>query len=254
MRRQLVVFVVLSMLIALPANAGEVGPVQILTSDSWDGPSENLQGMINEAYGPGLIDAGLEYIGARVGDLDPWFWVDAHFSAFLVKEVAGNANRNILGWYLETGTKPVIDGIDDGVIFDGPSGTGSTAVIMFPQPMTKFGFYLNPNGNAGVTNAPEPEVFFTNRFYNDSGPDGAGAVHEPWGGDMQALVFDISAFTQPNTWLVCFEDMDSGAMPGPPSCCVTDNDYNDFIFEVTAFGATPTRTMTFGALKEKYRR
>jgi hypothetical protein len=254
MRHQLIAIAVFILVVAAPpARAGDGAPVSIVTGESWDGPGQGLQDLINYAYGPGFLESGLDYIGARIGDLDPWFWVDNEFSAFLVKEVAGNANRNILGWYLETGSAPVIDGINDGVIFDGPSGAGATAVIMFSHPMTKFGFYLNPNGTSGATNAPEPELFFTNRFYNDEGPDGSGAIHAPSGGDMQALVYDISAFTQPNTWLVCFEDVDSGANPGEMGASDTDNDFNDFIFEVTAFGATPTRPMTFGALKEKYR-
>jgi hypothetical protein len=71
-------------------------------------------------------------------------------------------------------------------------------------------------------------------------------------GDVQALVYDISNIVhQANTWLVCFEDLDSGAMPGP--CCVgTDNDFNDMVFEVTALGATPVQPMTFGQLKVRY--
>jgi len=238
--------------LAFPAFA-DGGPVPVVFGESWDGPSTQLQSLIDNTYGSGAIQLTTDFIGAHSGDLDPWFWVDSHFSAFLVREIAGNANRNVLGWYVETGTKPVIDGINDGVIFDGPSGPGETAVIVFPTPLTKFGFYLNPNGPLDAINAPEPELFFTNRFYNDAGPDGSGAIHVPYGGDVQALVFDISDFTQSNTWLVCFEDVDSGANPGP--CCeTTDNDFNDFVFEVTAFGATPTQPVSFGALKSKYRR
>ena len=32
----------------------------------------------------------------------------------------------------------------------------------------------------------------------------------------------------------------------------TDNDFNDFLFEVTAYGATPAHPLSFGALKAKY--
>jgi len=65
-------------------------------------------------------------------------------------------------------------------------------------------------------------------------------------------VYDVSSYTQPNTWLVCFEDLDSGANPGP-CCSTTDNDFNDFVFEVTALGPTPNATMTFGGIKARYR-
>jgi hypothetical protein len=71
---------------------------------------------------------------------------------------------------------------------------------------------------------------------------------------MQALVYDISRFKGANTWLVCFEDLDSGAVPGPLGLKQTDNDFNDFIFEVTAFGATPVQPLSLGALKAKYAR
>ena len=60
---------------------------------------------------------------------------------------------------------------------------------------------------------------------------------------MQALVYDISPYYGENTWLVCFEDLDSGANPGPPGTAQTDNDCNDFVFKVTAYGATPVEKL-----------
>ena len=239
---------VLALATALATPAHAVVPVVFGTS--WDGPTNSLQHIVDGLYGPGHITVTTDYLGAKPGDPDPWFWFGDHFSAMLVREVAGNADNNILGWYVEDGNKPVIDGVDDGVVFDGPASEGASSMIVFNHPMTRFGFYLNPNGHGDAINAPEPEMFFTNRFYNDLGPNGV-AIHAPFDGDVQALVFDISQWTHPNTWLVCFEDLDSGANPGP--CCYpTDNDFNDLVFEVTAFGATPTVPLTMGALKTKY--
>ena len=240
--------VVATVCLTSPAQA----VVPLVMGQSWDGPSNSLQNIVDAVYGAGKINVATDYIGAHPGDIDPWFWVDNSLSALLIKEVAGNADRNILGWYMEDFHPPVIDGVDDGVIFDGPASQGATKIVVFPHPMSKFGFYLNPNGLQGVINAPEPEKFFTNRKYNDLGPDGSGAIHPPFDGDVQALVYDVSRWTRPNTWLVCFEDLDAGANPAP--CCYpTDNDYNDLVFEVTAYGATPTRPLTFGALKARYR-
>jgi Domain of unknown function (DUF4114) len=226
--------------------------VPVVFGQSWDGIP--LQSILDQRYGTNHFSYSLNYSGASTGDPDPWFWVADGFSALLVREVAGNANRNILGWYAETdgGYKPTIDGIDDGVVFDGPAGAGATAIVMFDRPHKKFGFYLNPNGTGNAINAPEPELFFTNRRYNDIGPDGHAALHAPFDGDVQAIVYDVSSYTQPNTWLVCFEDLDSGANPGP-CCSTTDNDFNDFVFEVTALGPTPNATMTFGGIKARYR-
>jgi hypothetical protein len=237
----------------LVTPAGAVAPVHVVFGTSWDGPSKTLQKIVDGLYGVGAINVTTDYEGAKTGDPDPWFWFGSQFSALLIREVAGNADRNTLGWYLETGSIPVItsDGVHDGVVFDGPASAGATRLVTFPTTTTRFGFYLNPNGPYDAVWAPEPEKFYTNRFYNDKGPNGV-AVHEPFDGDVQALIFDVSRFTQPNTWLVCFEDLDSGANPAP--CCYpTDNDFNDLVFEVRAFGAVPTIPMTFGALKAKYR-
>jgi hypothetical protein len=240
---------------AAPAHA--VVPVTFGTS--WDGPTHELQAIVDGLFGSGQINVHADYIGAHPGDLDPWFWVDNRFSALMITEVAGNADRNTLGWYTESGANhpsppPVLlnDNVHDGVVFDGPASAGATKVVVFPNVATKFGFYLNPNGPGDAINAPEPEKFWTNRFYNDLGPDGSGAIHPPYDGDVQALVFDISkVLGQANTWLVCFEDLDSGANPGP--CCTpTDNDYNDMVFEVTALGATPVQVLSFGELKARY--
>lgn len=236
-------------LLAAPARA----QVQVVFGTSWDGPANSLQNIIDARYGPGLINVATDYIGRDAGDPDPFGWSDTRFDALLVREIAGNANRNVVGWYKEDGLPPVIDGVDDAIVFNGPDVSGTARYVIFPQP-TAFGFYMNPNGPLGATNAPEPEKFFTNRLFNDRGPNGSGAVHAPFNGDVQALVFDLSAVSgHANSWLVCFEDLDSGPNPGP--CCgTTDNDFNDFVFEVHAIGTTEARAISFGGLKALYRR
>lgn len=231
-----------------PAHA-----VPVVFGESWDGSSNNLQSVLDQIYGPGAIDVKTDYLGYKDSDIDPWFWVDSRFRSYLVREIAGNANYNVLGWYEETGGPlPVIDGTNDGVVFDGPAGAGQVTLITFSYPMAKFGFYLDPNGAGSIPYAPQPERFWTNRTFNDRGPSGT-PVHAPVDGDVQALVFDISAIVgTPHTWLVCFEDLDSGL--NPSACCATtDNDFNDLIFEVQAFGATPTVPLSFGQLKQIYR-
>jgi Domain of unknown function (DUF4114) len=239
----------LALALAAPVHAGPGVPIAFGTS--WDGADKNLQAIVDATFGTGKYATTTAYIGAQSFDPDPFFWVDQSFSALVIREIAGNANRNVVGWYLEPddGSKPVIDGVDDGVIFDGPAGPGATAVIVLGSASRRFGFYMNPNGPGGATNAPEPEVFFTNRMYNDRGPTGGGAIHVPMDGDVQALIIDVSTLSTPNTWLVCFEDLDSGGVVGT-EC---DNDFNDFVFEVTAVSVTPTAPLSFGALKRRYR-
>lgn len=228
-------------------------PVVVSFGTTWDTPSQSLQHIVDAYIGiPGALNVHTAFMGATVGDLDPWFWVGREIPALMITEIAGNANRNLLGWYKETGSMPVIDGIDDGIVFSGTQGTGANVLVTFPAGMTKFGFYMNPNGPLAAPNAPDPELFFTDRFYNDKGPNGV-ALHSPTDGDVQALVFDVSPWKGPNTWLVCYEDVDSGA--AVTTCCSgTDNDFNDMVFQVTALGATPTRTISFGQLKSSFGR
>lgn len=238
--------------LAVPA-AHAASPVSIAFGTTWDSPGQTLQNIVDAYIGvPGVLNVHTDYVGAHVGDLDPWFWVGREIPALLITEVAGNANQNTIGWYKETGSKPVIDGVDDGLVFNGAQSSGANVLVTFPAGLTKFGFYMNPNGPLGAQNAPEPELFWTNRFYNDKGPAGT-ALHVPYDGDVQALVFDVSQWKGPNTWLVCFEDVDSGA-PVTSCCSGTDNDFNDLVFQVTALGATPAKSLTFGQLKTRYSR
>jgi len=240
----------------LIASAPAGAAVTVVFGTSWDGPGQSLQAILDGIYGAGQIDVATDYLGAKPGDPDPWFWIDNQFTSLLVREVAGNADYNQVGWYEETGSLPVLanDGVHDGMVFDGPAGAGAATVVVFQNPMTRFGFYLDPNGPGDAVNAPQPEKFYTNRLLNDRGLDGSTALHAPWNGDVQALVFDISRFTKPNTWLVCWEDLDSGAVPGANGASQTDNDFQDLVMEVTALGATPARAMSFGALKARYAR
>lgn len=238
-------------LCSAPAHA--VSPVPVVFGTTWDVPAVTLQGIMNTYLGiPGAVNVATDYVGHDAGEPDPWFWIDSQFSALLVREVAGYAGLNILGWYLEDGGPVTIDGIDDGIVFNGPDGSGAMRVVVFPSGVSRFGFYLDPKGAQSGQNAPQPEKFFTNRFLNDLGANGSGAIHAPFDGDVQALVFDVSQWKGANTWLVAFEDVDYGA--AITSCCGgTDNDYNDLVFEVKAIGATEARALSFGALKNKFR-
>lgn len=243
------------LLACVPAGvASAASPVTVVFGSSWDGAGQDLQSVVDARYGAGVIDVHHDFMGAQASDPDPWFWVGDNVSALFIRAIAGNADRNVLGWYMEpeSYTPPVIDDVDDGVVWSGAPLPNTSKIVTFDHPARKFGFYLDPNGPSDAPNAPQPERFYTNRFYNDRGPNGSGALHAPTDGDVQALVFDVSRFTQPNTWLVCFEDLDTG--PNPTPCCSgTDNDFNDLIFEVHALGATPTSLVSFGALKLRYR-
>jgi len=231
-----------------PAHAG----ARSVIGDSWSVPPNKLQSIIDATYGPGRIDVQTDYLGARPGDPDPDAWAISMAPIMQVREIAGAPLRSNLGWYLETadGQRPVIDGREDAPVFGNAADDHATVVLHFGERRRSVGFYLHsPDAGSGLG----PRTLFTNRSFNDVGPGGAGALHEPTaGGDVQALIFDVSPWTRPLTWLVCFESRDSGAQPGP--CCeTTDNDYADYVFEVRAEATTPTLAPSFGSLKALYR-
>jgi hypothetical protein len=237
----------------LPASAWAAGPATATFGTSWDGPGNSLQQIMDSYIGiPGAVNVLTDYVGAHPGDIDPWYWHGKNVPALLVREVAGNADTNELGWYLETGAAPAFDGVHDGTVFTGIQGGGAATVLIFPSDMTRFGFYLDTHTQVVGPLGPKNRVFYTNRLFNDAGLNGAGAIRAPYNGDIQALVFDVSHWKGPNHWLVCFEDLDAGG-PITPCCSGTDDDYNDFVFEVNALGASPNSMLTFGALKARYR-
>lgn len=213
-----------------------------------------LQQVLDDEYGVGTINALTDYEGYLAGDADPAYWEDLGAQSVIIREIAGYANTNTLGWYAETlSGAPVIDGIDDGVIFEGGMSAGDVAVVDFLT-VTRFGLYLNPNGDGDSVNAPEPELFFTNRFYNDEGPDGSGSTHGPAGGDMQFLVYNVSALRGRPAYVIAVEDLDYGS----PLCAgvfdgaCTDNDFNDLVFELQAESPVEESTSSFGRIKSLF--
>ena len=246
---------------ALSASLAFVFSIQIASADfpvtfgvSWDGIA--LQSIFDAEYGAGAIDAATDYEGYLPGDADPPYWEDSMLHGVIVREVAGFQNANVFGWYQETFAMPTIDGFNDGVVFSGPLGQGAVAQINFPGGVTRFGFYLNPNGSGDSSNAPEPEKFFTNRAFNDVGPIGAGApYHEPSDGDPQCLIYNITHLRQGvPTFVLAWEDLDYGSEISPVFAGFkTDNDFNDLVLEVSAQSPVPTQSASFGQVKALYR-
>jgi hypothetical protein len=223
--------------------------------NSWD--HVPLQQILDARYGIGAIDVATAYEGHSAGDADPAYWQDIAVAGLIVREVAGFSNRNTLGWYGETLTgAPVIDGVDDGVVFSGPLGAGATVSLTFPHGLTRFGFYLNPNGTLdGGAHALEPELFFTNRFYNDSGAGGGGAPHAPYSHDPQCLVFNITHLSGGvPTYVLAWEDLDYGANITPAySWSTTDNDFNDLVVEIQARSPVGVENVSWGSVKALFR-
>ncbi len=183
-----------TMTLAAPMTvAHAVSPVNVVFGNTWDPPSTRLQNIVDSYIGvPGAITVTTDYVGAHAGDLD--LVVLGRQQGLRAARLRGRRRREQPARLVHRGRGrilTVID-VDDGLIFDGPNGPGSSVVVVFPNGAKKFGFWLNPNGPYSSLNAPEPEKFFTNRTYNDLGASGVGALHAPFDGDVQALVFDVS--------------------------------------------------------------
>ena len=240
----------LVVLVFLATTASAHASARAVIGSSWSSPSGKLQSLIDATYGPGHINVQTDYFGAHDGDPEVIVWNSVKWTVLTVREISGTAHRPDFGWYLETGdgTPPAIDGRDDGPLLK--AGGPPNGSLPFRRGPRQIGFYLR---SADAGSGLGPRTFYSNRLLNDPGPGGIGPLHAPFtGGDIQALVFDVSAWSRPNTWLVCFEDHDSGAIPGP--CCDgTDNDYADYVFEVRAESTTDALAPTFGFLKALYR-
>jgi len=216
---------------------------------SWDRVS--LQEVLDAEYGAGVIDAATGYEGYNGHGADPAYWEDEGITGLVIREIAGNSNTNTMGWYEEDLMgPPVIDGIGDGVVIEGHISAGESVGISFPSGITRFSFYMNPNGTSSSgANAPEPELFFVNRFYNDLGPSGEGSPHEPFDGDPQCLIYNISHLNGGiPTYVLAWEDLDYGGDSNE-----TDNDFQDFVVEIQAQSPVQSESANWGSVKAMFR-
>jgi len=226
---------------ACPASAD----FNVVFGTSWD--SVPLQQILDDNYGVGAIDAATDYEGYLPGDADPPYWTDAGLDGLIVKEIAGYSNRNTMGWH--EASDNVIDGVNDGVIFSGPMSEGETETVSFPAGVIDFGFYLDPNGDQDAGGAPQGEHFFANRFYND-----AGVNHEPFDGDPQCLIYNITHLRGGvPTFVLAWEDLDYGQeISATPGSGKTDNDFNDLVCEITAISTVEDEKTSWGRVKALY--
>jgi hypothetical protein len=257
------------------ATTASAAPVPVTFGDS-----RSLQKLVDRRYGKGRVDVTRDYIGARAGDIDPWFWVGDRVGAVRVKVVKRDTDLGPVGWYLENGTPAALP-VGGGVLFAGLPRPREEALVLLPGARSRFGFYVDSPAAGSILAAKR---FYTDRLLNDCGPDGKGAIHPPLDGDVEALIFDVSRWAGPDTWLVCFEDMDTGGIVtegtpdqnpdvgerrgNPKKKDIDDDDdgddpddnhvregcdFDDAVFEVRADGATLARIITFGGLKLLYR-
>jgi hypothetical protein len=156
-----------------------------------------------------------------------------------------------VGWYSEDGYAPIVEGTNVNVIIDKSTVRGDARAVRVPSGVKRFGFFLSFDKPGRSPNSGEFTTF-SNRLWNSPGPSGTGAQHAPYDGDIQMLVYDISRWCGPRTWLIACETSDSGSKVGhgPDD---SDNDYSDCLFSVSGAGVTPTLSTTFGRLKSRFR-
>lgn len=228
-------------------------PVPVTIGPSRDGVLHDLQRVVDRCYGPGRIDVRTGYIGAHAGDPDPWMWSAVPGKVVMVTLLEKKYASGSVGWYAEKGAVPMIDGVDDGLVLERSRLRASATTLRLPNTLKRFGFYVARDaGGTSIDGDAGACKYFSNRMLNDCGPHGAGAIHCPWDGDVQMLVFDISRLTSPDTWLVACEYSDTGDVmgTGDGQC---DDDFSDIVFTVTGVGVTPTLATSFGKLKALYR-
>lgn len=238
------------LLAAAPAFA--TAPVCVVIGPSRDGSLQDLQKKVDHLLGPGRVDVRNDFIGAHSCDPDPWSWVNGGAHVVTIRLIDRKSPHALVGWYAETGGAPAMDGTRSGVVLEDWRLRGSQTTLRLPPSVTRFGFYIEHQGGDDGTDGGVTSHYYTNRRLNDIGPHGRGAVHEPRDGDIQALVFNVSRWMGPTTWLVACEYSDSGFPVGQgPNC--SDNDFSDILFTVTAEGATPALSSTFARVKALFR-
>jgi hypothetical protein len=239
------------LVIALPALASS--PVAVTIGPSRNGVLHDLQRVIDKRFGPGRIDVRTGYLGAHPGDPDPWMWTRVPGKAVMMTLLEKKFPSGTIGWYAEHGAAPQLDGPNAGMVLERARLNAMPTMLKLPTGVQRFGFYVaREPGGVAIDGDQESYTYFTNRMLNDVGPHGAGAIHAPYDGDPQMLVFDISRITQADTWLVACEYSDTGRPMGVGDG-QSDDDYSDIIFTVSGVGVTPTDKTTFGRLKALYR-
>lgn len=227
------------------------GPFPAIVGPSRDGSLHDLQRKIDKLVGFGRIDVNRDYIGARPGDPDPWYWVNLGTKPITVQLVDRKSPRGTLGWYADNGRSPVIDGVDDGVVVEEWKLRGSRTSVRLPATVRNFGFYVDYKSNSHGSGT-KLYRYFSNRMLNDCGPEGAGAMRAPYDGDPQMLVYDASRWLGPDTYIVACEYSDSGCPIGNGEE-ETDNDYSDMVYIVSGLGTTPAKGASFARVKAMFR-
>ena len=215
-----------------------------------------LQRIADARYGPGQLNVSTDYYGCHPGEGDPWLWQGEGLEARLLQDGEGHPKVTV-GWYRETGARPRFPG--DGVLFGARAHRGDRASVGFAR-STRLGLYCNPGPDGTGSGDADGGMLFTNRLFN--APGGAAPGAAPLAGGDPTLIFDVSRWSQPATWLVWFPGRAGDVDDDHAASSDDEDDQGDcdhdrasgVALEITVLHATPAQSASFGELKQRYRK
>ena len=233
-----------------------VGPLAAASGPIVVGPDRHelreLQRRVDRLVGPGQVDVRTDFLGANPGDPDPGLWQNPGHAMELTLVNRRSPSCEV-GWYAESSTRPVLDGVDDGCVLDSRKNRGDKVVFQLPTRVKRFGFYVAALAHDGAG----ADAQLTNRQWESSAGRGKTPRREPIDAARDMLVFDISHWVGPDTWLVACETSarrdDLGRGHEDDDDDDDERDYADVLFVVSGGSVTPALKTTFGRVKALYR-
>ncbi len=244
-------WVALALLVLASAGSSAAVPIYV---DRGQDEFRELQRRVDRIVGAGRVNVRKDYMGAGQAAPDPCFWVNPGH-AMEVTLVDRKSPHYVFGWYAERGVFPVLDGVEDALLMDQTRPRGTCVGFSLPGQVNRFGFFVSPSGVAKSS----PTTLWSNRAYNR-----VSRIGSPSDGSLQMLVFDISKWAGPETWLIACETSAVGKKTSHGDDLgggrVEDDrddgeaaDYSDVLFIVSGGNVTPAQKATFGSLKRLYR-
>jgi hypothetical protein len=217
----------------------------------------SLQKQVDDLLGRGRVNVTRDWIGARLGDPDPFTLSNSgrNLSITLVNVDTPDLS---LGWYLENGSAPTIDGVDDAVLLNGLPRRGTEVLFRVPLSVPRFGFYIaDLEDDDGDDDEEAPVLSYATRLWNQSLELGDCPTIPV---NARMLVFDVSRWKGPDTYLFAVEkpeDHSTGDSGDDDSFMFNakeaDYKYSNLLFLVSGVYVTGQRHLSFGQLKAIYR-
>ena len=223
------------------------GHAQAVPYSSHSESLRKLQRKVDELVGRRHLEVARDFIGARLSDPSTWCWTNSSMRGIAVSLIEGKAKLGAIGWYEDTDAAPVLNGINDGVVIEGLRKRNTPTLVRMPPAVKRFGFYVVQKAEGKKHRNDPPILLFTNNQHNNLDNT---ATSELVGADKQMLVYDVSRWLGPRTWLVACPSPDRDEHPDRED---DDDESNYLLFTVTGPSVTPAQTKSFGQVKAMFR-